>query len=267
MEKVGLIAGNRKFPLIVAEAIKRTGAKAIVVAIKGDTSGALKRYADKIYWIDLNEFSRLFEIFKAEGVLKVVMAGQITPTRLFNKGLTRDPLLKGMLQSLKDKKADTIFGAIAALLAERGLELMDSTQFVKEHMPSKGCLTTRAPGFDEWQDVYFGFDLAKEIALLDIGQTVAVKGKAIVAVEALEGTDNLIARAGLLSRGGFIVVKVSKPQQDLRFDVPVVGLRTVRSIISAGGRCLAFEADKTLFIDREKSVATANRKGLAIVAL
>jgi len=267
MQKIGLIAGNRNFPLICARAARKKGCYIVAVAIKRDTSRRLKRLVDKIYWLGLDEFSRMFEIFKQEGLERVVMAGQISPGRLFSREIGKDALLKELLEGIKNKKADTIFSAIAAKLQEAGIELMDSTAFIKEELPVKGTLTRGEPDFGGWEDVYFGFDLAKAVACLDIGQTVAVKQKAIVAVEALEGTDNLIRRAGSIARGGITVVKVSKPGQDMRFDIPVVGLNTVKNLIKAGAKCLAIEADKTLFIDRQKSISLADRNGIAIVAV
>ncbi|MFA5145539.1 MAG: UDP-2,3-diacylglucosamine diphosphatase LpxI [Candidatus Omnitrophota bacterium] len=267
MEKIGLIAGNRKFPFIVSEAARKKGFYVVAVAVKGDTCRSLKKFVDKIYWIGLGEFRRMFEIFKAEGVTRVIMAGQISPYKVFSKELGKDEELKQLLAGIKDKKADTIFGAIADKLKEYGLELLDSTVFIRDSLPQKGTLTRREPDPAEWEDVYFGRDLAKEIASLDIGQTVAVKYKTIVAVEALEGTDNLIRRAGKIARGGITVVKVSKPRQDMRFDIPVVGLNTIKNLIKAGARCLAIEADKTLFIDKKKSLGLADKRGLSVVAL
>lgn len=267
MERIGLIAGNRKFPLLFAEAARQKGYYIVAVAIKADTSPKLKSLVDKIYWIGLDQFRRMFDIFKQEGITKVIMAGQISPRRLFSKEIEKDEELKKLLASIKDKKADTIFGAIAQRLKESGIQLLDSTIFIKELLPAKGTLTSIEPDFSTWEDIYFGLTLAKAVASLDIGQTVAVKTKAIVAVEALEGTDNLIRRAGIITRGGITVVKVSKSKQDMRFDIPVVGLNTVKNLIRAGGRCLAFEADKTLFIDKEQAVQLAEKKGISIVAV
>ena len=266
MEKIGLIAGNRRFPIVFAQAAKLKGYHIVAVAIKKDTSPMLRRFVDKIYWLGLDEFSRMFEIFKDEGIVNIVMAGQVSPRRLFSKEIDKDKKLKQILSAIKDKRADTIFAAIAQELKEHGLQLLDSTIFLEGLMPKKGALTKSVPDFSAWEDVYFGLNLAKAIAQLDIGQTVAVKQKAIVAVEALEGTDNLIRRAGKISSGSTIV-KVSKPRQDMRFDIPVVGLNTVKSLIKAGARCLAIEAGKTLFIDKEKSVELADKKGIAIVAV
>ncbi len=267
MEKIGLIAGNRRFPILFSEAAKKKNYHIVAVAIKGDTSRKLKNYVDKIYWINLFEFSRLFEIFKNEGITKIAMAGQISPHRLFGKEINKSRELKELLASIKDKRADTIFTAMAQRLNASGFELIDSTTFIEDLMPKQGTLTARTPDFNEWEDIYFGIELAKAVAYLDIGQTVAVKYKAIVAVEALEGTDNLIRRAGRISRGNFVIVKVSKPKQDARFDMPVVGLNTVRNLIKAQGRCLAIEAKKTIFIDKEESVKLADKKGISIVAV
>jgi len=267
MEKIGLIAGNRKLPLLFAEAARKNGNSIVAIAIKCDTNPKLKNLVDKIHWVSLGEFTRMFEIFKSEGITKVAMAGQVSPARLFSREVEQSRELKELLGSLSDKRADNIFAAVAERLEESGIELLDSTLFIKDFLPQKGTLTKREPGFYEWEDIYFGFDLAKAIGLLDIGQTVAVKNKAVVAVEALEGTDNLIRRAGKISRGGFILVKVSKPKQDMRFDVPVVGLNTVRTLIRSGGCCLAIEAGKTIFIDQAASVKLANSKGIAIVAV
>ncbi len=262
-----MIAGNRKFPLIFAEGARRKGYSVIAIALKGDTSSSLERLADKTYWLKLSEFNKIFEIFKAEGVKDVVMAGQVSPARLFSREVAGSEVLKEILSALKDKRADTLFGAVAGKLESSGFNLLDSTTFVQEYLPVKGTLTRIQPDFDTWEDVYFGLNLAKAVAELDIGQTVAVKSKAIVAVEAFEGTDRLILRSGKIGRGKVVIVKVSKPKQDMRFDVPVIGLRTVANLARAHAKCLAFEAGKTIFIDRERSVRLADKKRISIVAV
>lgn len=267
MRKIGLIAGNRKFPLLFAETAKKKGCSIIAIAIKGDTSPKLKQFVDKIYWIGLSEFQRMFDILKDEAVEGVVMAGQISPRRLFSKEINKSPELKQILNSLKDKKADTLFGAVAQKLEAAGLRLLDSTTFIEEYLPKKGTLTKQEPDADTWEDVYFGLSLAKAVASLDIGQTVAVKSKAIVAVEAFEGTDNLIRRSGKIGPNRIVIVKVSKPKQDMRFDIPVIGLNTIKNLIKAKVKCLAFEAGKTLFLDREEGVKLADKKGICIVAV
>ncbi|MDD5130569.1 MAG: UDP-2,3-diacylglucosamine diphosphatase LpxI [Candidatus Omnitrophica bacterium] len=267
MKKIGLIAGNRRFPLLFAASARKKGCQIIAVAIKGDTSPELRKLVDKIYWLGLSEFQKMFDIFKAEAVEGVVMAGQVSPRRLFSKETQNSAELRQILDALKDKKADTLFGAVAKRLEGAGLTLLDSTTFIEEYLPKKGTLTRHEPDFDTWEDIYFGLSLAKSVASLDIGQTVAVKSKAIVAVEAFEGTDNLIRRSGKIGRGKVVIVKVSKPKQDMRFDIPVVGLNTVKNLIKAKCRCLAFEAGKTLFLDQEASVRLADRHGISIVAV
>ncbi len=267
MKRIGLIAGNRKFPLLFAASAKRKGCEIIAIAIKGDTSPKIKKLVDKIYWLRLSEFSKMFDILKAEKVDGVVMAGQVSPHRLFSKEINRSKELKQILQNLKDKKTDTLFGAVAQKLEAAGLSLLDSTLFIEEYLPQKGTLTKCQPDFNTWEDVYFGLNLAKAVADLDIGQTVAVKSKAIVAVEAFEGTDHLIRRAGKIGRGKIVIVKVSKPKQDMRFDIPVIGLNTIKNLVKARAKCLAFEAGKTLFIDKEESVSLADKRGISIVAV
>jgi len=267
MEKIGLIAGNKRFPILFAEAAKRNGCHIVAVAIKGDTSAALAKYVDKIHWLNLGDFGRIPEIFKKEGIDKVAMAGQVSPHRLFSKEVISNKEIKGLLEGIRDKRADTIFAAVAARLAEAGLELVSSSTFMDDFLPQKGALTAKEPDKALREDISFGLALAKEVAGLDIGQTVAVKEKAIVAVEALEGTDNVIRRASRICRGGFTLAKVSKPRQDVRFDIPVVGLNTVRNLIRAKAACLAIEAGKTLFLDRRESIRLADAKGLVIVAV
>lgn len=266
MDKIGLVAGNRKFPLIFAASAKKNNFSVVAVAIKGETSPQLKKFADKVYWLGLGEFNKVVGIFKNEGVKKVIMAGQISPRKLFSKEVCNNQELQELFSGIQDKKAGSIFTAIMKRLEESGLELLDSTTFIEELLPKAGTLTKMEPGFNEWEDIYFGLSLARQVAHLDIGQTVAVKHKAIVAVEALEGTDNLIKRAGSLVRGDIVVVKVSRPAQDMRFDIPVIGLNTVKNAVKAGVTCLAIEAGKTLFIDKEEGIRLADRNGLAIVA-
>ncbi|MFA6350320.1 MAG: UDP-2,3-diacylglucosamine diphosphatase LpxI [Candidatus Omnitrophota bacterium] len=267
MKKIGLIAGNRRFPLLFAESARKMGFSVTAVAIKGDTIPALRKYVDKMHWLNLRDFDKLADIFKKEGISRVVMAGQISPWRLFSKEVADSPALQHILMSIKDKRADSIFGAIADRLKDKGLELLDSTIFIGEHLPQKGVLTFHKPDTAIDGDIHFAFTLAKQMAALDIGQSVAVKDKAILAVEALEGTDNLIKRSGKLCRGGFTLAKVSKPKQDMRFDIPVVGLNTIKNLIRAKAKCLAIEADKTLFIDRGPALVLANKHRLVITAV
>lgn len=262
-----MIAGNRRFPVIFSEEAKKKGCYIVAAGIRGETSWQLKKYADKFYWVSLSDLSRIIDIFRSEGVKKVIMAGQISPARLFSREVRNSKQIQELLLNITDRKANTIFAAIAKKLESEGLELIDSSTYLQDFMPAKGTLTKRQPDPLEWEDVYFGINLARKVAGLDIGLTVAVRNKAIVGVEALEGTDNLIRRAGRIARSGMIVAKAARPDQDMRFDLPVIGLKTIKTLICAKASCLAIEADKTLFLDMKDSLALADRKGIAIVAV
>lgn len=263
-KKIGLIAGNGKFPLLFAKAAKRQGLEVIVIAIKGDTSRYIGSLASKVYWLSLKDYAKMYDIFKRESIQKVIMAGQVNPRSLFYKDLG-DATLKTLLAAMKDKRPDTVFGAVADELAKRSIDLMDSTLLLKDCMPSQGVLTKQQPDEKIWADVRFGFQLAKRAAGLDIGQTLCVRNGAVVAVEAIEGTDAAILRGGRLAGPGIVVIKVSKPYQDMRFDVPVVGPRTIKFLSKIKGSCLAIEAQKTLMIDKDICVDMANKKNISIV--
>lgn len=267
MSRIGLIAGNRKFPIILACEAKNKGYSVVAIAVKGETNSRLNNLVERIYWLSLNEFFKVFDIFRNEKITEVVMAGQISPHRLFSSQVRNSQELRNLLDSLKDKRADTILGAIAQRLEEQGIRVLDSTFLLAKFLPSKGALTQNQPRFSHWEDINFGLDIAKKIGYLDIGQTVAIRDKAIVAIEALEGTDNLIKRAGEITQRGVIIIKVSKPAQDMRFDVPVVGLSTIENLVRARAAGLAIEAEKTLFIDQESALRLADKKGLFVVAI
>lgn len=266
-QTLGLIAGNGRFPLLFARAAKDKGLRIIAIGIKGDTSGGLNRLVDKLFWIYPGQLQKLFEILQKEGIKKVIMAGQVNPKNLFDKRLFPDEELKKLFENLKDKKADTIFSAVADKLQSLGMELVNSTTFLDNFLCPAGVFTKRAPTESEWEDIRFGKEIAKAIAYFDIGQTVVVKQKAILAIEALEGTDATILRGGRLGNGCAIVVKVSKPKQDMRFDIPVIGLRTVKTLIRSQVACLAVESQKTLFLDKESAIALADKKGICIIAI
>lgn len=266
LKKIGLIAGNGKFPLLFARAALRRDLEVVAIAIKKDTSYWITPLVKKVYWLSLKDYARMFDIFKDEGIQKVIMAGQVNPQNLFYRDVG-DEALKQLLSAIKDKRPDTVFSAVADTLAAHSIELLDSTLFLEEFLPEKGTLTKTKPDAKTWNDVQFGFDMAKRVAALDIGQTLVVKNGAIVAVEAIEGTDAAILRGGKISNGGVVVIKVSKPDQDMRFDIPVVGPRTVKILNKVHAKCLAIEAHKTLVIDRELCIKDADRNNIAIVAL
>jgi len=267
MKRIGLIAGNRRYPIILAQQAKKNDFEVVAVAIKKNTSWQIRHYADKVFWIDVQQFLRIFEIFKNENIQEVVMAGQINPAYLFDKKIMRSEFIQDFFVQLKDRKAATIFGFISQKLSEQGFKVLDAHIFMKDFIPARGTLTAKQPDFFLWQDIYFGWELAKKIADLDIGQTVAVKNKTVIAVEAWEGTDRLILRSAKLAGKGIVIVKVSRPLQDMRFDLPVVGLSTIKNLIKIKAACLAMEAEKTIFLDKDRAICLANQVGLSVVAI
>jgi hypothetical protein len=267
-QKLGMIAGSGKFPIIFAQSAKqKDNIELLAIGIINDTSRCLSKFVDKMYWIQAGQYNRLIEILNKEQIFKLAMVGQISPKKLFDKSIIIDEELQDLLENIKNKKADTIFGAIARKLERQGIEIIDSTTYMKEHLPTEGVLTYRHPTKQEWEDINFGRETAKAVANLDIGQTVVIKQKAVLAVEAFEGTDQTIKRGGMVGGDSIVVVKVSKPKQDLRFDIPVVGPKTIKALIKSKATCLAVEAKKTLFIDRQYCIRLANKYGISIVAI
>ncbi len=267
IETLGLIAGNGKFPLLFAHAAREQNIKVVAAGIHGDTSWFLKPVVDKLEWFRVGELKRLFEFFEKAGIKYVIMAGQVNPKNLFDETVTLDNESQDLIKALKDRRADTIFSAIAEKLKTHGLELLDSTLLLKNYLAPQGTLTKRGPTLSELADIEFGREIAKSMGGLDVGQTVVIKEKAIVAIEAMEGTDRCILRGGSIARVGAVVVKMSKPKQDDRFDVPVIGLRTIQTMIKCRAGCLAVEAEKTLIIDRAKVIPLANKGKICIVAV
>ena len=217
-------------------------------------------------WFKVGELEKLFNFFKSEGIKQVIMAGQVNPKNLFDEQVKMDSEFQKLFEAIQDRKADTIFSAIADTLKKHGLELLDSTLLLKEYIAPRGTLTQRGPTLNELADIEFGKEIAKAMGGIDVGQTVVVKDKAIVAIEAMEGTDRAITRGARIARGGAVVVKMSKPGQDPRFDVPVIGPRTIRTMARAKAGCLGIEAGKTIVIDRDTCVRLAEKSGICIVA-
>ncbi len=263
---LGLIAGNGHFPILFARKAKSLNYQVVAVAIKGDTSWWLRFFVDDIHWVAAGELKKLFEIFKKSGVRQVIMAGQVNPNNLFDSRFAPDAEFSKLFDAMQNRKADTIFAAIGDRLRDHQIELVDSTFLMKEYLAPKGTLTRRAPSLEELTDIEFGFEIAKSMGEIDVGQTVVVRNKAIVAVEAMEGTDQAILRGGRIARGGAVVVKTAKPKQDNRFDVPVVGPRTIKNMLRSQAKCLAVESGKTLIIDRDRCVKMADQAGICIVA-
>lgn len=269
MKPLGLLAGNGRFPFLVAQEARRAGRRVIAVAFNEEADPALEQAVDKIYWVYVGQLDKLIRLFKNEGVEEVVMAGLVRHSNMYDnlKKFHPDMRVLKMFWRLKDRKADTILNGLADELAKDGLKLMPSISHLTECLAPAGPLTKRKPTSEEREDILFGYQLAKSIAGLDIGQTICVKRKAVIAVEAMEGTDRCIRRAGEIAKGNFVIVKVSKPRQDLRFDVPVIGLNTLETFREAGGGLLAVEAGKTLMLDREKLVSWANGERISIVGV
>ena len=267
--KLGLIAGNGRFPFLVLDAAVAQGHDVTIVAAKEETfpelNEAAARTKSAIHWISLGQLGTLVKLLQQAGVTQAVMAGQVKHAKIFSAGLLPDATLLMVLAKLRWRNTDGIIGAVAGLLRDHGIELIDSTAFLTPLLARAGVLTKRAPTEDEQKDFDFGWPIADAVAAMDIGQTIAVKHQAVVAVEAMEGTDEVIGRAGYLAGPGVRIVKVAKPKQDMRFDVPVVGVATIQAMRVAGSSALAVDAGKTLMIDGEAIVRSADEAGITIV--
>lgn len=266
IQKLGLIAGNGKFPILFARAAKLKKIQVIAAGIRGDTEFYFPILVDRFAWFHPGELRKVFQYFKEADVRKVIMAGQVNPKNLFDQKVAMDEEFKALFAALNDRKADTIFKAVADRLESHGMELLDSTILLQDYLAPKGTLTKRAPTISELEDIQFGFAIAKQMGGIDIGQTVVVKEKAILAIEAMEGTDRAIVRGCTIAQKGAVVVKTSKPKQDSRFDVPVIGPKTISAMLKGKGGCLAIESGKTLVIEMEETLRIANRAGICIVA-
>jgi len=300
--KLGLIAGNGRFPFLLLDAARAEGLEVVVAAIKEETDPEINRCAEAdsditVHWLSLGELSRLIETFKNAGVEKAVMAGQVKHKQIFSS-IRPDWRLAKLLLNLRTRSTDALLGAVAKVLSDEGIELISSTAFLEPLLAEEGVLTSRAPDADECLNIEYGLGVARALAAFDIGQTVVVAAQACVAVEAMEGTDATIDRAGRLMRSlnefragdaavepapgdaaaetgatetslltrRLTVVKVAKPNQDMRFDVPVIGLSTIETMIRAGATCLSIEAGRTLLFDRESLLKRASDFGITIVA-
>jgi hypothetical protein len=293
MQKLGLIAGNGRFPFLLLDAARAHGAEVVVAAIKEETDPEIDARAQadpgiRVHWLSLGELSRLIDTFHREGVTQAVMAGQVRHKQIFSS-IRPDWRLAKLLLNLRTRNTDMLLGAVAKVLADEGIELIPSTSFLEPLLAPPGVLTARAPSEQETRDIAYGREVARHLAAYDLGQTVVIAAQACVAVEAMEGTDATIERAGALLRTladsesapentpntapaptlarSLTVVKVAKPKQDLRFDVPVIGIRTIDTMREAGATCLALEAHRTLIFDRESVLTHANAAGIAVIAL
>jgi hypothetical protein len=286
MQKLGLIAGNGRFPFLLLDAARAHNLTVVVAAINEETDPEINARAAAdphihVHWFSLGELSRLIETFQNEGVTRAVMAGQVKHKQIFSS-IRPDWRLAKLLLNLRTRNTDMLLGAVAKVLSDEGIELISSTQYLEPLLAKAGVLTARAPDEEEQKDIAYGRTVAQAIAAYDLGQTVVIAAQACVAVEAMEGTDATIARAGELFRTldnltgatqppstlrrSLTVVKVAKPNQDMRFDVPVIGVATIRVMQTAGASCLAIEAGKTLLFDPTAIIAAADHAGIAIVA-
>jgi len=266
--KLGLIAGNGKFPFLVLDAARAQGHDVTVIATREeafkDLDQAAARARVPIHWISIGQLGTCITLLKDAGATHAVMAGQVKHTKIFG-GIVPDLTFMSVLSKLPFRNTDGLIGAVADVLRKNGIELIDSTSLLQPLLARPGVLTKRVPTDEESKDFEFGYRMADAIAGLDIGQTIAVKHKAVVAVEAMEGTDEVIGRAGHLAGPGVRIVKVAKPNQDMRFDVPVIGLATIQAMRIAGASALSIDADKTLILDGDAVFASANEAGIAIV--
>jgi hypothetical protein len=278
--KLGLIAGNGRFPFLLLDAARAQGLAVTVAAIREETDPEINQRAAadpciSVHWLSLGELSRLIETFHKEGVQKAVMAGQVKHKQIFSS-IRPDWRLAKLLLNLRTRNTDMLLGAVAKVLGDEGIELISSTAFLEPLLAEAGTLTPRAPDEDERRNIDYGLGVARALAAFDIGQTVVVAAQACVAVEAMEGTDAAIERAGALMQNigegdastlarRLTIVKVAKPNQDMRFDVPVIGIRTIEAMIAAGASCLSVEAGRTLLFDREALLERAAAAGIAII--
>ena len=262
----GLIAGNGDFPFLVLEGARSRGIEMAVIAIREEASPALERVAKRFHWISLGELSRGIELMQQEGVKRAVMAGQVKHNKIFSS-IRPDWRLAKLLLSLSTKNTDALIGAVARVLRDEGIELVDSTTFLGSLLPAVGLLTGRAPDEAELSDIDYGRQVARQIAGLDLGQTVVVRDRACVAIEAMEGTDETIERAARIAGGQrVVVVKVSKPRQDMRFDVPVIGMKTIEVMRRSNATALGIDAGRTLLFERDALIRAADEAGIAIQA-
>jgi DUF1009 family protein len=267
--RLGLIAGNGAFPFLVLDAARRLGHAVTIIAVEQEASNDLETSAARepraeFHWVALGQLGRAIELLRASGVTRAVMAGQVKHTSIFS-GTMPDRLLLSVLLKLRSRNTDALISAVADVLRDHGIELLDSTAYLTPLLARPGVLTARQPTADERDDFAFGYRMADQIAGLDIGQTIAVKSAAVVAVEAMEGTDAVIERAGRLAGPGTRILKVAKPNQDMRFDVPVVGVPTIEAMRLAGATALSVDAGRALLLDGDHAIRAADAAGICIV--
>ena len=265
--QIGIIAGMGELPVIIAKDARERGYKVITVALETLASLEMDSVSDEIRWVNPGKFGELIDILKKHQIKEAIMAGKVPKSLLFKSKITPDLRAVKLLFSIKDKSDDAILNAITKELAGEGIEIIDTTKFSHHLLTPVGCLTRKKPDEEQWKDIEFGWKIAREIGKLDIGQTVVIKGKAVMAIEAIEGTDEAILRGGKWAGDGAVVVKVSKPQQDMRMDVPAVGPDTLKSMEKVNAKVLALEAHRSMIVDRETVIRVAESAGIVIVGI
>jgi UDP-2,3-diacylglucosamine hydrolase len=266
-DKYGLIAGNGQFPFLVLQSARQQNIEMVVAAINEEAFAEIDQCGYPVHWLGLGELGKLIRIFKKNGVQKAIMAGQVKHVQIFGSSLPDLTMIR-MLAGLKRKNTDSLIGGVVRVLEESGISVVDSTTFLKPHLIPGGVLTRRGLSASEQANVDYGRPIAHRIALMDIGQTIVVRDRAVVAVEAMEGTDSVIRRAGnLASKSNLTVIKVSKPKQDMRFDIPVIGLETIQVMADSGATALVVDAQRTIVFDKEELVKLADAHAIAVAAL
>lgn len=262
---IGIIAGMGELPKIIAKDARQRGIRVVTVALENLASSDLEKFSDEIKWVNVGKLGTLIDTLKANNVKEVLMAGKVPKALLYKSRIIPDIRATRLLFTLKDKSDDSILRALTDELKREGITVIDTASFSPHLIAQRGVLTEESPSKDEWKDIEFGYKIAKKIGELDIGQTVVIKGQAVMAIEAIEGTDEAIIRGGRWAGNGAVVVKVSKPHQDMRMDVPVVGLSTLKSMIEVRARVLAVEAGKSIILNKERLIKEANEASISVV--
>lgn len=263
---LGLIAGNGRFPFLVAQAAKRQGRRVVLIRLKEETDEGLEDLVDETHEVSLGQLGTCISALQKAGAREAIMAGQVRHLQIFS-GIVPDLTLMGVLARLAFKNTDSLIGGVADALERGGIRLISSVTLLADQLADEGTMAGKKPSSDEQKAIEYGVRIASELGRLDLGQTVAVKDRAVVALEAMEGTDEVIARAGRIAGPGIVVVKMAKPRQDMRFDVPVVGVKTLEALLAARATVLAVEANKTLLLDKPAFLARAAELGIAVVGV
>lgn len=265
--QIGIIAGTGELPVIIARDAQERGYRVVTIALENLASQAMEGVSDEIRWVNPGKFGDLIDTLKKHSIKEAIMAGKVPKSLLYKSKITPDLRAVKLLFSIKDKSDDAILNAITKELAGEGIEIIDTVRFSPHLITPDLCLTKTQPDEEQWKDIEFGWKIAKDIGQLDIGQTVVIKGKAVMAIEAIEGTDETILRGGQWAGEGAVVVKVSKPQQDMRLDVPAVGLDTLKVMEKVKAHVLAIEAARSMIVGREAVVEEADRAGIAVIGI